>query len=81
MKNLRSRLGLKGCLAVDSRGKRGGLALFWDENIQVKLLSIDERYIDVFMQDDPNADPWRVMFVYGEPCVEDMWEILQRLKT
>ena len=28
VKNLRWRLGLKGCLAVDSNGKRGGLALF-----------------------------------------------------
>lgn len=28
VKNLRWRLGLKGCLAVDSSGKRGGLALF-----------------------------------------------------
>jgi endonuclease/exonuclease/phosphatase family metal-dependent hydrolase len=84
VKNLRWRLGLKGCLAVDSRGKHGGLALFFDENIQVKLLSTDERYIDVSVQDNPNANPWRVRFVYGEPRVEDrhrMREILQRLKT
>jgi hypothetical protein len=84
VKNLRWRFGLKGCLAVDSRGKRGGLALFWDENIQVDLLSIEDRYIDVSVREDPLSDPWRAMFVYGEPRVEDrhrMWEILQRLKS
>jgi hypothetical protein len=84
VKNLRWRLGLKGCLAVDSRGKLGGLALFWDENIRVDLSAIDDRYIDVSVLEDPLSDPWRATFVYGEPRVEDrhrMWEILQRLKT
>ena len=58
VKNLRWRLGLKGCLAIDSRGKRGGLALFWDENIHVNLLSINDRYIDVSICDCPNGAPW-----------------------
>jgi hypothetical protein len=81
---LRWRLGLKGCLAIDSSGKRGGLALFWDENVQVVLLSIDDRYIDVSIREGPNFVPWRATFIYGEPRVEDrhrIWEILQRLKT
>ena len=38
-KNLRWKLGLKNCLAVDSDGLSGGLVLFWDENINVSLLS------------------------------------------
>ena len=84
VKNLRWRLGIKGCLAVDSRGKRGGIALFWDESIQVNLNSIEERYINVSIVDDLNAAPWRATFIYGEPHIADrhrMWEILQRLKT
>jgi nitrate reductase assembly molybdenum cofactor insertion protein NarJ len=84
VKNLRWRFGLKGCLAVDSKGKHGGLALFWYENIQVDLLAIDERYIDVFVRENSSSDPWRATFIYGEPRVEDrhrMWEILQRLKS
>jgi hypothetical protein len=75
---------LKGCIAADSRGKRGGLALFWDENVQVNLLTIGNHYIDVSIGEEPNATPWRVTFVYGEPRVEDrhcIWEIMQRLKT
>jgi hypothetical protein len=37
--NLRWSLGLRHCLSVDSVGLSGGLALFWDESINVTLLS------------------------------------------
>jgi hypothetical protein len=57
-------------MAVDSVGLSGGLALFWDESINVTLLSQGERYLDVTIQEDPNATPWRATFVYGEPRVE-----------
>lgn len=83
VKNLRWRLGLKYCLAVDSNGKRCGLALFWDEHLQVNLLEIGECFIDVQIMEEPGAEPWRATFVYGEPKVEDrhkMWEILMRIK-
>jgi hypothetical protein len=75
VKQLRWILGLKGCLAIDSSGKRGGLALFWDENVQVVLLSIDDRYIDVSIREGPNFVPWRATFIYGEPRVEDRHRI------
>ncbi|PNT64024.1 hypothetical protein BRADI_4g23647v3 [Brachypodium distachyon] len=37
VKKLRWRLGLRGCEAVSSEGYSGGLALFWDESIQVQI--------------------------------------------
>jgi len=40
VKSLRWRLGLKGCLAVGSNGLSGGIALFWHEQLDVKLLYI-----------------------------------------
>jgi hypothetical protein len=45
--NLRWRLGLKNCIAVDSDGRSGGLALFWHESVEVNLLEKNSRYIDV----------------------------------
>ena len=57
VKSLRWRLGLKGCLAVDSHGKRGGIALFWDENILIDLLSMGDRYIDVSVRESPSSAP------------------------
>jgi hypothetical protein len=38
-------LGLRQCLLVDSIGLCGGLGLFWDESINVTLLSQGERYL------------------------------------
>lgn len=84
VKNMRWRLGMKGCLAIDNRGRSGGIALLWDENIHVNLLSIGDRYIDVSIKENPHAESWRATFICGEPRIEDRhrtWEILQRLKN
>ena len=64
IKNLRWRLGLKGCLAVGSDGNSGGIALFWDESISVTLIGMCNRLIDVTVQESPTAPPWRLTFVY-----------------
>ena len=58
------------------------LHFFWDEYINVSLLSQGERYIDVLVSDSPDSAPWRATFVYGEPRTEnrrDMWELLRSL--
>ncbi|CAN6299204.1 unnamed protein product [Urochloa humidicola] len=81
--SLRWRIGLRNCLPVSSVGLSGGLALFWDESIIITLLSQGDRYIDVMIQEEPNAAPWRATFVYGEPRVErrkEMWDLLRDLQ-
>lgn len=83
VKNLRWRIGLTGCLAVSSNGLSGGIALFWEENLDVKLITINNRLIDVSIQETPSSPIWRCTFVYREPRVENrhqMWELLRRIK-
>ena len=83
IKNLWWRLGLKGCLARSSVGLSGGIALFWEENLNVKLLTINDKLIDVSVQESPSSPVWCISFVYGEPRVENRhltWELLQRIK-
>jgi hypothetical protein len=56
--------------------------LFWDESINITLLSQGDRYIDVTIQEDPNTAPWRATFVYGEPRAEkrkEFWDLLRDL--
>lgn len=83
VEKMKWRLGLKGFCGVSSDGFSGGLALFWDESLQVSLLDSCARYIDVMIRDNATGVQWRGTFVYGEPRVENrylMWEHLVRLK-
>lgn len=78
-----SRLGLKFCFPVCIDGKGGGLALYWNENINVNLISFGTHHIDVRII-ETNGKKWRCTFVYGEPKVQDrheMWKLLRRIKS
>jgi hypothetical protein len=77
-------LGLKILVGVDSAGQGGGLVLFWHESLEVDLLGLSPRFIDVKVK-DVNLNSWyRITFVYGEPQVESrhlMWETLHHLRS
>lgn len=81
--NLRWRLGLKNCIAVDcSSTGGGGLALFWHEAVDVTLIEKHKRFIDVHVSEPGLSSRFRITFVYGEPRTEDrhlMWELMRRL--
>ena len=80
--NLRWRLGLKNCIAVDSSSTGGGgLALFWHEDVEVSLIEKHRRVIDVHVRESGTSPWFRITFVYGEPRTEDrhlMWELIRR---
>ena len=71
MRRYRSRLGLKGFAGFSSDGLSGGLALFWHESIIVDVQCVNERLIDAYVRESPNAPQWRLTCVYGEPRVEN----------
>lgn len=81
--NLRWRLGLRNCIAVDSDGRSGGLALFWHESVDVNLIEKNQRYSDVSTRLG-TGEPWfRITFVYGEPRTENrhrMWDAMRTLR-
>jgi hypothetical protein len=81
--NLKWRLGLKHSVGVDSASQRGGIVLFWHESLEVVLLGMSPRFIDVKIKDVSSNFWYRITFVYGEPRVESrcfMWEMLRRLR-
>jgi hypothetical protein len=84
MCRLRHRLGLKGFAGFSSDGLSGGLALFWHDQVYVEIQDINEKYIDAYVCESPNAPQWRITCVYGEPCVENrhrVWNTFCDLKT
>ena len=75
-------LGLKNCMLHDVVGKGAGIALYWDDLVEIKKLSVGPRYIDVLIRNSPNDKWWRDTFVYGKPKSHEryhMWNLLKRL--
>ena len=52
---------------VDSRGRAGDLALLWDKNIDVDLLSCSFHHIDVSVRLEEEDNTWRFSGIYGWP--------------
>jgi hypothetical protein len=74
---------MKKCFQVKGDGKGGGLALFYDDDISVELLSFRKRHIDVHVSGGPFNHKWRGTFVYGEQKASErhhMWTLLRRIK-
>ncbi|CAM8999721.1 unnamed protein product [Rhodiola kirilowii] len=77
---LKCKLGFSGCLAVGSKGRSGGLALFWTQEIEVSLISYSDFHIDVSISGE---DDFLFSLFYGNPRVQERWrswELLRRLK-
>ena len=75
---------MKGFAGVSNQGLSGGLALYWDESLQVTVLDACARYIDVQIVDAANDKSWRTTFVYGEPRVQNRhrtWSALSDLRA
>jgi len=65
MDNIRRKLGHYNGIAVDSRGRSGGVALLWEKSINVSLLSCSSNHIDVSVLDVGGQHAWRFTGVYG----------------
>ena len=84
VEGLRWRLGLHNVVSYIEEGKGGGLALFWDESVDVELFKLGERIIDVFICNMPSGIKWRCTFVYGEPRTHLrhlMWDLMRKMKN
>jgi hypothetical protein len=75
--------GYTGSFAVSCEGLSGGLALFWLQSYNVSVKAFNSHCIDVNVSSEGVA-PWRISFVYGEPCRDkrhEFWSLLRRLRT
>ena len=80
---LRRRLGLKHCISHVGDVQGAGIALFYDEEVELKEIANGPRYIDVLIRLNPTVVQWRGTFVYGETKAHErhlMWTLLRRIK-
>lgn len=76
-------LGLAGGYGVGSHGRGGGLALLWNQEVDVKLESYNKSHIDVTVTLSPVVQ-WRFTGFYGEPNKDfrfQSWNLLKHLKS
>ncbi|KAK4400699.1 putative ribonuclease H protein, partial [Sesamum angolense] len=81
IERVKKRLNMHG-LAVDSIGKGGGLALLWDKEVFVDLVSFSRYHMDARVQLREGEDYWRFTGFYGEPDSSKRtvsWDLLIRL--
>ncbi|KAL6219472.1 hypothetical protein ACLB2K_007231 [Fragaria x ananassa] len=80
---LRLQLGLRNGEVVYSEGQSGGVALFWEDGLDIRFLSKSSNHIDVevFIVDGSGIR-WRLTGFYGYPAAADkylFWALLREL--
>ncbi|KAL9668951.1 hypothetical protein QQ045_006492 [Rhodiola kirilowii] len=78
---LRVKLGYSSCFAVGRKGLGGGMALLWNDDVEVTLRSYSKAHIDTCVMAESQ---FRLTLFYGDPKVskrEDSWNLLRRLKV
>ncbi|KAF8380030.1 hypothetical protein HHK36_027500 [Tetracentron sinense] len=77
LKNLKSRLGYANALLMDSNGLSGGLALFWNDQVNLTVTESTSNKIETEIVHPETAKIWDATFVYG-PTNEfqrrDLWD-------
>lgn len=71
-------------LVVPSKGRSGGLALLWKEELKVDVQSYLDSHIDAIIDNGEIGQQWRLTGFYGNSETskrEDSWLLLKRLST
>lgn len=81
MMRVKRRLHFKNGVAVDPQGRAGGLAMLWDDTVDITLRSMSKNHIDVLVNQEAH-EQWRLIGVYGWPERSNKfktWELLRSL--
>jgi exonuclease III len=71
---LKNRLGFDGLFVVNSKGKSGGLALFWQESFHVSIQNYSKNHINAVIYSEALDVRWKFSGFYGNPEVCKRWE-------
>lgn len=66
MNNVGKKMKLESCFDVSSKGKSGGLAMLWSQDIKVDIASFSDHHIDAEVEVE-NGKHMRCTGVYGHP--------------
>ncbi|KAF5472061.1 hypothetical protein F2P56_008808 [Juglans regia] len=77
------KFGFKNCLAISSQGRKGGIALLWDAEVDLSVTSYSMNHVDAVIK-DPNLrrGQWFLTAMYGYPKTHlryQTWNLLRML--
>jgi exonuclease III len=81
LETIRVKLGFQNAFGVDSVGKSGGLALFWQGATRLEIQNYSRRHINAIICPDEGVN-WRITGFYGHQDVnkrEEAWSLLRFL--
>lgn len=67
LKDIRRRVGFSSCFVVSLVGKKGGLALLWNGDINLEILNYSSSQITSIIRDTDLAWEWSLTGFYGLP--------------
>ena len=82
MEKVKYRLGFLNGLIVPSKGRRGGLALLWSNDINLEIKSYSDHQIGAVITESGNGFLWRFIGFYEHPEThlrEDSWKLFSFL--
>ncbi|GLT61462.1 hypothetical protein SLA2020_341660 [Shorea laevis] len=83
MERLRRQLRFSNRLYVEPQGSSGGLALWWDETVNLSIFSFDRFFFDGCCSVAGSDTSWHFTFVYGEPNIQlrrPMWTRVMEMR-
>jgi hypothetical protein len=81
MENVRTKIGLNNMFVVESIGKSGGLALFWEDECRVEIKNFSHRHINSLYDQFLNVK-WKFTGFCGQPDATkriEAWSLLKHL--
>lgn len=66
---------------IDRGGRRGGLVLLWNQNINIDIKSYSSYHIDALIRDDSSSECWRFSGIYGWAEDQFKWRTWNLIDT
>jgi hypothetical protein len=84
LEKIRLKIGFGNVFGVDSVGRSGGLALFWNDSLSVEIQNFSRRHINAIVGADGRNQLWKFTGFYGNSKPwkrKEGWDILRHLNT
>ncbi|KAF5464528.1 hypothetical protein F2P56_014601 [Juglans regia] len=68
MESCKYKLGFQNCLGISSQGRKGGIALLWDAEIDLSVINYSSNHVDAIIKDSClRQGHWFLTAIYGFP--------------